>query len=245
VRIAIIADIHSNIEALEAMYKRLIALRVDSIVCAGDIVGYGASPRECLDFIRSNGIPSVCGSHEYYTLNPEYEDETLRLDAREVFDWNRQNILPDQLEWMKTLPMELDFGDFTICHATCNKKTPWKYLCDARAMKEHFLAQRHSLCFTAHTHLPVIATFRSEKQIHVLPLQSASFLLPQGFPVMVGVGAVGQPRDEDPRACAVLYDMEHGCVSVIRQPYDVKSARERIIQAGLPEFLGNRLVLGI
>lgn len=241
--IGIIGDIHGNIDALNATMAYFDQLAISKIYCAGDIVGYGAAPRECIETMISKNIQCVCGNHDFYTAFPDkYDKHTVREEANKVISWNLSVLSKEHKEWLASLPMSIDTGDFTITHASCQPAPIWSYILSTRSSAMNFLFQPRKLCFTAHSHVPVIATHVPGRAVtlHVL---NNTILRPERM-VMVGVGAVGQPRDGDPRACAVLYDTARRQISVLRIKYDIQAAQQRILNNSLPVFLAERLSRG-
>lgn len=235
-------DIHGNIDALEAMCARMESLSVDQIFCTGDVVGYGAAPGECVDFLRKRDILTVCGNHDAYTVFPELSHDGIREEALKVFDWNRQVLSEEQMEWLRDLPKTLDGETFEIRHDSCVPFPEWDYVIGERSAALHFLYQRHPLCFNGHSHVAVLGIHRPGSCLIFQRLRNTR--LPRGMSVMVGVGAVGQPRDGDPRACGVVYDTETRNVTQLRVNYDIGRAQKRILDAGLPEMLAYRLAAG-
>lgn len=242
--VGVIGDIHGNIEALEAMVSFLKSHSVTRILCAGDVVGYGGAPGECVDFLRENKIACVSGNHDFYTLHPEMNHDGIREDAVEVFEWNRQVMTPEQLAWLSNLPMVLESKalHYQVRHASCQPYPAWEYVVNERRAAMHFLFQQMPLCFNGHSHIPILAMHRPGSKVMFARLRNMK--LPRGMSILVGVGAVGQPRDGDPRACGVIYDTEENSIAVVRVPYDVAAAQKRIYDANLPSFLADRLAVG-
>ncbi len=242
--IGIIGDIHGNIEALTATLDYFDRLAVRTIFCAGDIVGYGASPAECIKLIQDMEIPCVRGNHDFYTAFPDkYDRRTVRDDANTVIDWNCRILSDRQKQWLAELPGEIVTKDFMITHASCQPYPEWCYVTTTRAVAVHMLYQKHSLCFNAHCHVPIIATHTPGRSVTLNFLRNTT--IDRRMRTMVGVGAVGQPRDEDPRACAVLFNTDNGKLNLLRVRYNITGAQQRIIDNGLPTFLAERLAKGI
>ena len=242
--VGIIGDIHGNIDALTATLDYFDRLAVRTIYCAGDVVGYGAAPAECIKLIQDMDIPCVCGNHDYYTAFPEkYDRRAVRDDANTVIDWNCRVLSDRQRQWLAELPKEIFTKDFMITHASCQPYPEWCYVTTTRATALHMLFQKHSLCFNAHCHVPIIATHIQGRNVNLNFLRNIT--IDRKKRTMVGVGAVGQPRDEDPRACAVLFNTETGKINLLRVKYNITAAQQRIIDKGLPTFLAERLSKGI
>ena len=240
--IAIIGDIHGNVDALWATLDVIDRLAVDDIICAGDVVGYGGAPSECIDLIRGRAIRSVKGNHDAYAVHPENMTAAVREEAANVISWTRSALTVELLEWLDALPASLDGDDFQVTHASNQPFPEWHYILSPRRAAMHFLFQKKPLSFTAHSHVPLLGMHQPG---HHLTLELfRNLIIPTNVSVMVGVGAVGQPRDQDPRASAMLYDTDKRSVSILRVKYDVVAAQNRIREAGLPESLASRLEWG-
>ena len=241
-QIAVFGDIHGNIDALTAVLQTLNHIGVERMVCTGDIVGYGACPSECIEVLRELGIPAVRGNHDEYTSQTQRLDWRIRPEAREVIFWNRKALSTDQLSWLAALPFMIETDGFSVVHASHAYLPHWPYILNERAAIHNFLFQRAHLAFNGHSHVPVYITHRSGQRPKLDLLRNA--LLPRARRLIIGVGAVGQPRDGDPRACVVVYDSDVRSVRVLRVAYDVKAAQRRIRRAGFPDDLAERLALG-
>lgn len=243
--LGVLGDIHGNIDALHAVHSQLLELGVQHIVCCGDVVGYGGAPGECIDFMRTHGIPCACGNHDFYTLHPEHIAVGVREEAREVFAWTRRQLTAEQLDWLGHLPLYLESPEWRVCHSSCVPFPSWSYVLDEELAGLHFLFQERPLCFSAHSHVPVMAVHHPSQWPKLSKLEpDIEQKLPDDADVMIGVGAVGQPRDGDNRACAVIYDSEARTIVLIRVDYDVRTAKQRIMKAGLPRSLATRLDVG-
>ena len=200
---AIVADIHANIDAFRAVLDALSRTDVDQIICAGDVVGYGACPQECIDILRERKIPTVMGNHDEYTTQVG-ADWMIRPQAREVIHWNQEHLSEDSIEWLAALPRRLDGDGFCVVHSACTRVPDWAYVLSERAAVQHFLFQPSPLCFNGHSHVPIHVS-HSEGKKPLLRLLN-TMVLPRQHRTLIGVGSVGQPRDGDPRATCVLYD---------------------------------------
>jgi predicted phosphodiesterase len=236
-----IGDIHGNIDALECVLETLREHRVERIVCTGDIVGYGACPRECIDLVRAEGIPCVLGNHDRYTTEIG-GNWAIRAAAKHVIRWTQTHLEKSYVEWLAALPMGLDFGSFTVCHASHAYFPSWPYVVNRREAIQHLLFQPRRLCFNGHCHAPLRISHRPGKQPTVDTL--GNILLPRNQRLTIGVGSVGQPRDGDWRAAAVIYDEEREFIRLLRIRYPVEKARQRILGARFPSELADRLLVG-
>ena len=245
VLIGVIGDIHGNIDALRAVDAEFNRLAVDTVLCAGDVVGYGAAPGECIDFLQEKQIPTVLGNHDFYTLHPDVNMDGIRNDAVQVFEWNRKILSSNQMDWLASLPMTLVSNKlhYEVRHASCQPYPSWGYVVSDHSAALSFLFQNSRVCFNAHSHVPIIATHTPGEHVSLQRLKGMVKLTP-GYDAIVGVGSVGQPRDGDNRACGVIYDTMDNAVYLLRVQYDIAAAQKRIYDAQLPEFLAERLSIG-
>jgi len=240
-RYAILGDIHANVEALTAVIRKAVELDAEVMVCTGDIVGYGAAPKECIEIISENQLYCVKGNHDEYTCN-SLENLNIRAEAKTVIQWT-QSVLPKEyIEWLDNLPYSIELEDFEVVHASYIPQPAWEYVVDEISAVENFLFQKKQIAFNGHTHIPVHVSHTPWEKPNVEFLHD--MIIPHNQQSLIGVGSVGQPRDEDPRACLVIFDSETREINIHRVNYDIATAKERIRQNGLPKVLMNRLMKG-
>ena len=238
-RYAVIADIHSNLEALEVVLADSKEQKCTHYCCIGDVVGYGANPRECLEIVRTMGMPCVKGNHDEYCSM----DDTLEgfnPHAAEAVQWTRQQLTPDDRQWLRDLKYVRLVASFSMVHATLDVPQRWGYVFDKLAAAASFTYQNTSVCFFGHTHVPV-AFIRDSM---VRGGTYSKFKVEPGRKYFVNVGSVGQPRDLNPKAAYVLYDLEEQTIELRRLDYDIAKAQKKILDAGLPPRLADRLSHG-
>ena len=243
-KLGVFGDIHGNIEALTAIYAALEDVGCDAFVCLGDVVGYGASPDECVDFIRERDIPCVRGNHDHFTTHP-LGDSTIQPYARRALEWTRDVLPQDQLDWLAELPLTLEVEGVQFVHSSLEATdgSCWPYILNQQTAVFHFFLQKSKYCFFGHTHIPLL--FKKDgSQIGLELLFKASVPDDDDVKYLLNPGSVGQPRDFDCRASAAVFDMDSSEVDLVRVPYDVESAQSRIFAAGLPESLARRLSVG-
>jgi predicted phosphodiesterase len=240
-RIALISDIHSNIDSLEAVFRDIDHIGTDEIYCLGDIVGYGAAPAECLELIREYCSVTVKGNHdELVTQKGDIEyGERVAAPLRLA----RKQLSEEQLRWLQDLPLTHQNDDFTIVHARLDHPEEFSYLQDEEDARQHFQFQEHQITFLGHTHIPLFVTEREEEIRLAVPSMSA-LKIEDGLRYAVNIGSVGQPRDNYPRSCYGLFDTDERLVMIRRVSYDIKKAQARIQQAGLPHSNATRLTKG-
>jgi len=243
VRYGIISDIHGNLEALEKVLDVLEKEEVDKIYCVGDIVGYGADPRKCIDIVQERKIPSVKGNHDSAVCG-ETDIEYFNPYAKEAVLWTRENLTEPDIEYLAGLPMKIEEEDFTIVHATLIEPEAWNYIFTTYEAHRNLLMSDSQVCFIGHSHVPVVFWEGEDEPIRYKQEPEFKMELQEGFKYLVNVGSVGQPRDGDSRAAFAIYDTESKVLEVRRVEYDIKQAQQKIVQAGLPQFLAVRLMFG-
>lgn len=236
---AILADIHGNLEALQVVLEDCKALGVTHYACLGDVVGYNANPKECLDIIRGMGMPCVKGNHDEYCSTDTALDG-FNAHAAEAVEWTRQQLTLDDRQWLKDLKYLRLVANFTIVHATLDVPQRWGYVFDKLAAAASFTYQNTSVCFFGHTHVPVAFI----RDTVVRGGTYSKFKVEPGRKYFVNVGSIGQSRDGVAKATYVVYDMNEGTIELRRLDYDIPTTQRKIIEAGLPARLAERLALG-
>ncbi len=236
---AIIADIHANLEAFQVVLQDIKTNNCTHVACLGDVVGYNANPKECLDIIRSMNIPCVKGNHdEYCSINENLEG--FNPHAAEAVQWTRQQLTEEDRNWLRDLKYIRLVTSFSIVHATLDVPQRWGYVFDKLAAAASFTYQNTAVCFFGHTHVPVAFVRDSV----VRGGTYSKFKVEPGRKYFVNVGSVGQPRDGNPMAAYAIYDMTEGSIELRRLEYDIPQAQAKIRAAGLPERLAERLAYG-
>lgn len=238
-RFALFGDIHSNLEALEAVLADAAAQGVTGYVCLGDIVGYNADPVACLEKVRSMGCPVVKGNHDEDASNTR-SLETLSPVAAAAMEWTRQQLDDGQKQWLRRLRMVRQVDNFSIVHSTLDQPANWGYVFNTFDAMANFPYQFTQICFHGHTHRPQV--FVKTSKVTTVPADSVS--IEPGMKYFINVGSVGQPRDGDWRACYAIYDLSQKLVVFRRVEYDIARTQEKIRAAGLPERLADRLAEG-
>ena len=236
---AILGDIHANLEALQKVLADAEEEKVTHYACVGDVVGYAANPSECLEIIRNLKCPIVKGNHDEYAALDD-ECANFRPMAADAIRWTRRELTGEQRQWLRDLKFVRFVESFTIVHATLDMPQKWGYVTDKLAAASNFSYQNTTVCFYGHTHQPR-AFIRDgvvrEGQFEKLRVE-------QGKKYFINVGSVGQPRDGNPAAAYVVYDLTTNSITLKRLAYDIKTAQEKILAAGLPEKCATRLEIG-
>ena len=266
-RFAIFSDVHANLEALQQILKRCESLDIDAYLFLGDLVGYNANPKECIEIVRS--LPNIFwikGNHDEFVANPHVDIEQFNAQARAAVLWTRQQLSDGERDFLFNMPMRytLRKEEITLVHATLNSPASWGYIFDIKHAADHFDFQFTNLCFCGHSHVPAafrrcvtetnvmitqIPGWNKGEDEGIIPEQihsadNLTISLESGFRYLFNVGSVGQPRNRDPRASFAVYDTDKQQISRYRVPYPVELTKEKILRAGLPERLAARLDLG-
>lgn len=238
-KFAILADIHGNLEALEAVLQDAKQAKCTHYACLGDVVGYNANPKECLDIIRGMGMPCVKGNHDEY-CSMDQALEGFNPAAAEAVQWTRDQLTADDRKWLRELKYLRLVTSFTIVHATLDAPQRWGYVFDKLAAAASFTYQNTAVCFFGHTHVPVAFI----RDTVVRGGTYSKFKIEGGRKYFVNVGSVGQSRDGVAKATYVIYDMDEPSIELRRLDYDMGKTREKILAAGLPPRLADRLPEG-
>jgi len=245
-RSVILADIHSNLEALQAVFDDAQSRgSVDQVWCLGDIVGYGPNPSEVIDLLREfDLLVAVAGNHDW-AVSGKIDTSLFNPSAAIAAEWSRRQLSADQIEYLNRLPNMVTTGDFTLVHGS-PRDPIWEYLVTeqiAMASLEYF---QTAYCLVGHSHLPFLCRFEESN----LKCDIGEFKV--GCPValdqsrlIINPGGLGQPRDRDPDTNYAIYDDNQETICHFRLPYDICKTQRKMQQAGLPEKLVTRLSFGI
>lgn len=238
-RFAIFGDIHANLEALQAVLADAKEQGCTHYVCLGDIVGYNADPHACVQVVRSLDCPVVKGNHDEQASAEKSLDGFNPL-AEEALTWTRSQLTEEDKTWLANMRMVRQVRDFTIVHATLDTPHKWGYVFNQLDAAASFSYQHTSVTFFGHTHAP--RAYIRDGSVISLPLDRIKFEM--GKKYFINVGSVGQPRDGDWRAAYVVYHTDKNFIELRRLEYDIKTAQEKVIAAGLPKRLADRLAIG-
>ncbi len=243
-KIAIISDIHSNLNALKEVLKDIEKEGISSIFNLGDTVGYAAQPNECLDLvkekcslcIRGNHDAAVCDYMPYEFFNPF---------AIKAIDYTKKTISNVNMQYLSKLDLVQKTDDLVFVHSSPVFPDNWTYITNEDAAEMVFMTMSMTtskIVFIGHSHIPVIFKQKGGK---VFEFTKPDYMeLEEDEKAIVNVGSVGQPRDLDPRACYVIFDPDKKSVQYKRIEYDIDAAFDLIISNGLPPILAERLKRG-
>jgi diadenosine tetraphosphatase ApaH/serine/threonine PP2A family protein phosphatase len=247
-RYAVLSDVHGNLEALSAVLADAASEGALGILCLGDSVGYGADPAPCVDLLGERSARMVAGNHEHGALGL-LDVGWFNAAAREAALWTRDRLGADHQSFLTGLPLASTLGEATCVHASPRRPEEWDYLLSAEDGFQAFGDFATRLCFVGHSHRPGVWSLGSSGPAHE-DLAGPAFhdhRIPfhDGRRYIINVGSVGQPRDRDPRAAYVLWDEDERSVTLRRVTYDHKAAAAKILRAGLPRVLAERLAHGV
>ncbi|HEY2615360.1 MAG TPA: metallophosphoesterase family protein [Chthoniobacterales bacterium] len=239
-RFAIISDLHANLEATEAVLADARERECAHFVCLGDVVGYNANPHECVELVQKLECPVVKGNHDEQASLAE-SSRGFNALAETAINWTRAHLSEEDKEWLRQLRLTRPVRDFTIVHATLDTPEQWGYVFNNLDAGASFTYQHTNVCFFGHTHVPG-AFVRDDDGVR--RVQADQFMIETSKKYFINAGSVGQPRDGDWRAAYCIYHVEKNVVEQRRVKYDLPTAQAKIIQAGLPHLLADRLELG-
>jgi diadenosine tetraphosphatase ApaH/serine/threonine PP2A family protein phosphatase len=239
-RYAVLSDIHGNAEALASVLARVEEEGVDGYLCLGDVVGYGADPGRAIEAVRELRMVTVRGNHDHAAVVPVGAKHFNSL-AADAIAWTRERLTEGERTFLAELPYTARLEDVLLVHASPSAPEEWHYVLSIRQATAEFAAFDEAVSLIGHSHTPMIVV---ETASGVRELLGDETRLMPGSRYLVNVGSVGQPRDGDPRAAFAILDLDRAHVRIERVVYDVEKARDKILEAGLPRFLGERLLEG-
>jgi diadenosine tetraphosphatase ApaH/serine/threonine PP2A family protein phosphatase len=248
VRYAVLSDVHGNLEALSNVLADAASEGALGILCLGDAVGYGADPAPCIELLGERSTRMVAGNHEHGALGL-LDVRWFNAAARAAALWTRDRLGADHQNFLTGLPLTSTIGEATCVHASPRRPEEWDYLLSAEDGFQAFGDFETRLCFVGHSHRPGVWSLGSGGPAYE-DLAGPAFhdrRIPfhDGRRYIINVGSVGQPRDRDPRAAYVVWDEDERSVTLRRVTYDHKAAAAKILRAGLPRALADRLAHGV
>lgn len=266
-KLALLSDIHANADALQQVLTYCDSLGVDKYACLGDIVGYNSEPQLCLRMINAlNPVGRVRGNHDDYTAMNDEEMEGFNPNAKRAIFWTRSQLTEDERRRVGDAPLRVSIPGMpiTLVHSTLDSPNTWGYVFDVYHAIDNFSYQLTQLCFCGHSHVPVAfckrpfasGPLRGVEELrdwvmvnNSMPnnfdqIDTFTIRIEPGCKYLFNVGSIGQPRNHDPRASFAVYDDAARTVTRYALPYDIASAQAKVLEAGLPERLANRLAIG-
>jgi diadenosine tetraphosphatase ApaH/serine/threonine PP2A family protein phosphatase len=244
VKYAIFSDVHGNLESLEAVLAHASAQGVGFHLCLGDVIGYGANPNECVDRVRAlSAVACLKGNHDAAVVDAR-ERAYFHEVALEGIHYSALRLTAENAEFLRKLPyVYRDHARMMGVHASPYRPEDWEYVLDQVGAERAFEAMApHRAAFIGHSHSPVV--FVDDGNAQRFPSDGPLMLDLKARRYVMNVGSVGQPRDGNPDASYAVYDDETDSVRLFRVRYDREKAAEKILKAGLPPVLAERLLIG-
>ncbi len=241
---AVLSDIHANLEALSAVFKRIEKEGVDKILCLGDIVGYNTNPIECIALIRERGVVAISGNHDSRSCF-QRSPKDFSLLAKNAILWTQEQLEESNREYLASLPHSLSLNDdILIVHGSLQDQDEYIVSMD-QALHNFALMQKDShnpsICFFGHTHQKKCFHL-GDKNLAVEPPEK--IVIESGHRYLINPGSVGQPRDRDNRASFLIFNSKRRRIRYYCVPYDIGTTQRKIVEAGLDYRLAERLELG-
>ncbi|HEU4463669.1 MAG TPA: metallophosphoesterase family protein [Gemmatimonadota bacterium] len=244
-RFGLVADVHANLHALNAVLSALAQEGIEEIWCLGDVVGYGGDPEECVAIVGERCAGTVRGNHDAAAVEAALR-ASFNPHARAAIERQADLLSRDALEWLGALPAVLELEDVVLLHASFAEPEAFPYVLGAGEAARELAALPCRWGFYGHTHVPALWRMDPDGRVEGVapgPGRATSLELPGRY--LVNPGAVGQPRDGDPRAACAIFDRETATLRFLRVAYDVAAAQSSIRRAGMPDIEADRLERGL
>lgn len=239
-RYGIFGDVHSNLEAFKEIIEAYKKQDIDEYFCVGDIVGYGANPRECIEEIKRLKTRTTCGNHDWASVGV-FSMDYFNPAARSAVKWTQEKLTQAEKEFLKNLELVIDEGNFSIVHGSLCRPGRFPYILDTGSAYRCFQRMEKELCFVGHSHMSAVFWLEEDK----IKYTFENFVkIKPGIKYIINVGSVGQPRDNNSKAAFCIFDTDKKTIEIKRVDYDTEGAKNKILKAGLPESLGYRLLKG-
>jgi predicted phosphodiesterase len=263
-KIAILSDIHGNLEALKAVLKDIDKLgEVDQYWCLGDVTDYGPNPHQCLEIIRQLQALLVLGNHDAAVAGKlDYEKE-FSTGFLPVTRWTEANLSSEDKDYLSGLPLKIETGDFTLVHGS-PRDPIFEYILNREEAEENLPYFKNSYCLVGHTHIstchrfkpgsssvqPIVPdrqkrSFKNGRSFSGIVSHNATRIKLAGERMVINPGSVGKQRDGNPRASYAYYDSQIGDIELRKVEYDLTVTQKKIYECGLPEWLAVDLGKGI
>ena len=241
-RILIVSDIHSNLEAFQSVIDDARERGgFDQIWQMGDLVGYGPDPVECIDLLRKHDVLGVTGNHDLAAIG-KLSLEAFNAYAAAALRWNASQLAQEHKDYLAGLLLQIEMDGFTAVHGS-PRDPVWEYVVSPAAAVASFSNFDTPKCLVGHSHLPFLCRPSDDSAVFLeFPLDSPVKL--GNDRMIINPGGVGQPRDGDPRASYAIYDSQSGSAFHYRAEYDIAKTQEKMSDRGLPKYLADRLAVG-
>jgi diadenosine tetraphosphatase ApaH/serine/threonine PP2A family protein phosphatase len=240
-RYAIISDIHSNLAALQEVLNVIGNEHIDRVICLGDIVGYGPDPNACMELVQHHCAVIITGNHDFACIESS-ELFYFNHFAKQAIEWTVTEIADEHLIFISRLPLEAKIETIRFVHANPYEPRSWDYILSLDDAIYNFSKFEEQICFIGHSHQPII--YIENKSGRYAMKHSRQFQLEPESRYIINVGSVGQPRDGNCDAAFGIFDTATGLFELRRVGYNIQATYDKMIAAGLPGFLGERLFQG-
>lgn len=241
-RYAILSDIHGNLEAFQAVLKDLAFQGLQKIIFLGDIVGYGANPKECIDLLREKSPAIVAGNHDWGVAG-KTDISNFNSVARTAIEWTISELSPEYKNFLAELPLKRKEENFIYVHSSPLNPQEWSYIFSGYEALRNLNGLERDLCFIGHSHIPMLFLLNQFGELFFTTKLTEIFL-EEDNRFLVNVGSVGQPRDSNSKASYGVIDTEKRGFNLRRVGYDIGTAQKKILAAGLPPILAERISKG-
>ena len=241
-RYAILSDIHGNLEAFEAVLKDLSRTDIQKPIFLGDIVGYGPNPEECITLLREKFVVMIAGNHDWAVAG-KTEIDTFNSIARHAIEWTSAHLSPDDKKFLSELPLKKEEEGLTFVHASPLNPQDWVYIFSGNEALRNLRAAKNDLCFVGHSHIPAVFVLTEFGELF-FSKNFSEIVLEGKMRLLINVGSVGQPRDGSALASYGILDMKKRVFYLRRVRYSVETTQKKIVAAGLPSILAERLSRG-
>lgn len=238
--IALFSDIHSNLEALTSVLKEFKSIVPDKYVLIGDIAGYAANPKECIEIVKSINPITVSGNHDF-AMAGLYGMEYFNDNAKCSINWTKGILTDEEKNYLGSMPLLYEDKNFTAVHGSLNSPEEFNYIFYYTDAKETFRLMKNDICFVAHTHRPEIFSEGGNAPAYS---GNKKIKLDKNKKYIINIGSIGQPRDGDPRASYALFDTKNYTIEIRRVEYNIIETQRKILASGLPKILATRLSAG-
>ncbi len=243
-RYAILADIHANLEAFEAVLKDMEQRGdISKIWCLGDIVGYGPDPHECIELLRRHQHVSVAGNHDFAAIG-RLDIFDFNPDAAYACHWTGTRLAPEDIDYLGQLPLKLLKDNLTLVHGS--PRDPLReYLVSPLAAEANFRCFDTKVLLVGHSHIPLEIRRDGSGEMFFHYIEPGKVIQLGQDHLIINPGSIGQPRNGDPRASYAIYDSEAGTIENFRVPYDIEATQNKMLKHHLPLRLITRLSHGL
>jgi predicted phosphodiesterase len=244
-RFGLLADVHANLQALEAVLRFLDSQGIEEIWCLGDVVGYGGDPAACVEIVRERCAGTVRGNHDAATVQPALR-EAFNPHARAAIERQARLLDEETLRWLSELPPLIELDEVMLLHGSVVDPDGFPYVLGMWDAVRELEALPGRWGFYGHTHVPAVWHMDLESRVEEVSLSESASGLPLDGPgrYLINPGAVGQPRDGDARAACAIFDRGSALFHLARLDYDVAAAQAAIHRAGMPPIEAERLGRG-